>query len=205
MEGEINANFVSLPTLTEIAKNENEWRRMANYLGAKDIDDVVQSMYLKLAEINKADGNLSRISKNKKINTSYIFRILQSIIVDCSRFEKRSQIDEIVLTHPLKPSDELEDSYIQLMDGIRTSITEIPEHEQNILEMYFVYGYSIRRLSKITGLGIGTIFQSLKKSKKHIKENINEKFNNYSQAKAEKETIERVGRSNPKSNAKDWH
>jgi DNA-directed RNA polymerase specialized sigma24 family protein len=81
-------------TIEVIAKRNNEWLKMAAYLGAESPEDIVQDMYLKLCE------NITLIEriehKEGEVNTFYIFTILRSKIVDAHRKTKREHYDELL-------------------------------------------------------------------------------------------------------------
>jgi hypothetical protein len=69
-------------TIEVIAKRNNEWLKMAAYLGAESPEDIVQDMYLKLCE------NITLIEriehKEGEVNTFYIFTILRGQNCRCT-------------------------------------------------------------------------------------------------------------------------
>lgn len=179
-------------TLEGIAKRHNEWIKMSIYLGATMPEDVVQDMYLKLAIIQSEEGNLNRFEyKEGVVNTMYIFKIIQSRVVDEHRQKKHQQYDE-VLFNPITPLDEAEKSYAELMDGVKEVIDTLNEYDQMLLELYFVYGFSLRDIEKRTGIPLHTIFHSISKSKALIKNKTIDKYNEYAEHKSETEEISRT-------------
>lgn len=179
-------------TLADIAKDDNRWRKMANYLGARngDIDDCVQTMYLKLGEIQEREGSLNRMATPTGVNTLYIFKILQSAVVDIFREQNRTMelLDEFC---PIDNPEQAEHKYAQLMASIRECIDEMRDYDQMMLELYFVHGHSFREIEARTGIPTHSIFNTIKNAKTHIKRNSKHLYYEYIQAKADQETITR--------------
>ena len=193
-------------TLEHIAHMDVKWRKMANYLGARygDIDDVVQTMYLRVAEIQTRDGNLNRIeSPNGGVNTFYIFKIIQSEVINIYRAESKT-IDHQPQFNPIDAPEEAEYKYQALMGRIKQVIDTMHEYDQMILELYFVYGHSLRQIEKRTGITVTSVYNTLKNAKQHIKNHSIELYNEYIEQKAEKETIARFGRYDREDNGIDW-
>ena len=158
-------------TLGIIAKDEIKWRKMANYLGARwgDIDDCVQNMYLKLAEIQETEGSLQRLETPAGgVNTFYIFKILQSAVINVYRAENKVY-DHEAQFNPIESPDESEYRYQQLMARIKEVIDTMHEYDQMILELYFVYGHSLRQIEKRTGITVTSVYNTLKNAKQYIK------------------------------------
>lgn len=178
-----------------ITTDNVKWRKMAVYLGARwdDVDDVVQTMYVKLLEIQQKEGNLNRMQlPNGGINTLYVFKILQSAVVDQYR-EQKKQIEILYEENPIEPPDEMEYRHAELMEQIKCVIDGMHEYEQMMLELYFVYGYSMRQIEKRTGIPTHSIFNTIKNCKEKIKEKTKVKYNEYIQTKIDTEEITRFG------------
>lgn len=193
-------------TLIAIFQHDVKWRKMANYLGARwgDIDDCIQQMYLKLAEIQERDGSLKRIeSPNGGVNTFYVFKILQSVIVDQYRLENKVY-DHEAQFNPIESPETTEYNYIALMDKIKSIIDNMHEYDQMILELYFVYGHSLREIEKRTGITVTSVYNTLKNAKQHIRNHSKDLYEQYIQAKADQETIARFGRFNTENNESNW-
>lgn len=193
-------------TLEIIARDEVKWRKMANYLGARwgDIDDCVQNMYLKLAEIQQTEGSLQRLTNaSGGVNTFYIFKILQSAVINVYRAENKVYDHEAEF-NPMESPDEAEYKYQELMHKIKGVIDTMHEYDQMILELYFVYGHSLRQIEKRTGITVTSVYNTLKNAKQHIKNHSIELYEQYIQQKADQETIARFGRFDREDNGSDW-
>lgn len=168
---------------------------MAVYLGARwdDVDDVVQIMYLKLLEIEQREGSIQRMAlPSGQINTLYVFKILQSAVIDQYRDEQKQVVIEYI-EHPIEPPDEMEYRHAELMGQIKSVIDGMHEYEQMMLELYFVYGYSMREIEKRTGIPTHSIFNTIKNCKEKIKEQTKQKYHEYIESKIDTEQIEGVG------------
>ena len=193
-------------TLADIAKDDTRWRKMANYLGARgaDIDDAVQTMYLKLGEIQLREGSLDRMAAPSGVNTLYIFKIMQSAVVDIFREQNRTfeSLDEFC---PIDDPSSSEYKYAKLMERVRQCIEQMRDYDQMMLELYFVYGHSFREIEARTGIPTHSIFNTIKNAKAYIKQHSKELYHEYIQTKADTEAITRFGRYRSENHGSDWN
>ena len=182
--------------VAHITRDDVKWRKMAVYLGARwdDVDDVVQIMYLKLLEIELREGSIQRMAlPNGQMNPLYVFKTLQSAVVDQYRQDQKQVVFEYV-EHPVEPPDEMEHRHAELMEAIKAVIDEMHDYEQMMLELYFVYGYSMREIEKRTGIPTHSIFNTIKNCKEKLKQRTKDKYYEYIESKIDTEQIERIGR-----------
>lgn len=196
-------------TIDSIAARHNEWRKMALYLGATahNVEDIIQDFYIKIIEINSADGNLRRITgENGKLHTMYVFKIIQSNVVNDFRAKKKDIFDENYTDENEVDSIQIEltDSYSELMAEIKNVIDSMREYDQMLLELYFVYGFSFREIERRTSIPTRSVFNIVKNAKELIKEKTQNLYDKYSQEENEKATISRVGRYYSEDNSGDW-
>lgn len=196
-------------TIDEIAKRHNEWRKMALYLGAtgNNVDDIIQDFYIKIIEINTTDGNLNRITgENGKLHTMYVFKIIQSNVVNDFRAKKKDIFDENYTDENEVDGIQIEinDSYSELMAEIKNVIDGMREYDQMLLELYFVYGFSFREIEKRTSIPTRSVFNIVKNAKELIRQKTQNLYDKYSQEENEKTTITRLGRFYREDNQSDW-
>jgi len=190
--------------LDDIAKRHNEWIKMATYLGAEFPEDAVQDVYLKLAIIQEAEGDLNRFEyKEGIVNTMYIFKMLQSRIVDEHRRKKHQLFDDIQF-NPITDASEIEKSYAELMDSIKDIIDGFDEYNQMLLELYFVYGLSLRDIEKKTAIPLHSIFNTIKNCKIIIKNQVYGQYKDYCDSLSQKETISRSWGYCGEDNGSNW-
>jgi RNA polymerase sigma factor (sigma-70 family) len=190
-------------TVEIIVKRHSEWIRMAQYHGASEPEEAVQEMYLKLCEIQLQEGSLNRFDYNGQINTMYLFKIIQSKVVDAVRQRKREVYDEAQF-NPVNPVEECEESYEALMTEVKAVIDTMGEYDQMLLELYFVYGFSMREIEKRTGIPLHSIFNRLQSARGIIKNKTKDLYYDYCDKKADTEQIERFRGHDSESDEGNW-
>lgn len=168
-------------TLEDFAKREQEWIKIVVYIGAdKDLAmELVQQMYLKIGEIQVKEGNLNRfLNYQGQINTVWVFKVLQNLYIDTKKQKKISAeyYDQDYSDHPV---DEREKEYHIILSKMKMVILSFDEYEQMLLELYFVHNRSLREISKRTGIGVHSIFNTIKNAKEKIKKTIESDYRNY--------------------------
>ena len=111
-------------TLEAIAKRHIEWIKIAKYIGASndEADDMVQSMYLKLAEIQLAEGNFVRLTNyNGTINTIYLFKMLHNAFMDIKRASNKT-IPHQDQFNPVESPEMAEYAHGALMDEVKKEL-----------------------------------------------------------------------------------
>jgi len=168
-------------TLTDFAKRNKEWIKIVIYFGA-DIDtanELVQQMYLKLGEIQIKEGNLNKlINYNGQINTVYVFKVLQNLFYD-SKKNKQIGLDYISNEYEIDNVEEVEEEYHIVLAKMKVVILSFNEYEQMLLELYFVHNRSLREIAKRTGIGIHSIFNTIKNAKEKIRKTIEKDYRNF--------------------------
>jgi len=110
-----------LITLNDIAKRHIEWIKIAKYLGANrdEVDDMVQTMYLKLGEIQIKEGSLNRFANyNGTINTIYLFKMLHNAFIDIKRAENKT-IPHQDQFNPVESPEMAEMAHMDLMGEVK--------------------------------------------------------------------------------------
>ena len=184
----------TLITLDDIAKRHVEWVKISKYVGAKpdEIDDIIQTMYLKLGEIQLKEGSLDRFANyNGTINTIYLFKMIHNAFIDIKRAENKT-IPHQDQFNPLESPEMAEYAHGALMDEVKKAIDELRDYDQMLLELHFVYGHSMRDIEKRTGIPTHSVFNSIKNAKQFIKQRTKTKYQIYAEEKRNTETIYRI-------------
>jgi DNA-directed RNA polymerase specialized sigma subunit len=167
-------------TLHHFADRHKEWIKIAIYFGAdvESASEIVQQMYLKLGEIQIKEGNLNKlINYNGAINTVYVFKVLQNLFYD-SKKVKEIGADYIDNTY-INDIEESEQEYHIVLAKMKVVILSFNEYEQMLLELYFVHNRSLREINKRTGIGVHSIFNTIKNAKEKIRQTIETDYRNY--------------------------
>ena len=194
-------------TLEHIGRKHKEWVRVAIYLGAEswNAEDYVQTMYLKLADIQAREGDLNRLRNHAgEINTVYVFKILTNLIVDQKRKPNREDNTNEFPDNGENHTNE-EQAYMDLMDCIREEISNMHSYDQMLLELHFVYGMSMRQIELQTNIPTHSIFNTLKNAKIKIKQKASARYSEYlDERNNRQETGSGTGGRNPENNESDW-
>lgn len=181
-------------TLNDIAKRHVEWVKISKYVGAKpdEIGDIIQTMYLKLGEIQLKEGSLDRFANyNGTINTIYLFKMIHNAFIDIKRAENKT-IPHQDQFNPVESPEMAEYAHGALMDEVKKAIDELRDYDQMLLELHFVYGHSMRDIEKRTGIPTHSVFNSIKNAKQFIKQRTKTKYQIYAEEKRNTETIYRI-------------
>ena len=190
-----------------IASRHKEWIRIALYVGANPINvkDAVQDMYLKLAEIQKREGNLERITNLAgDVNTVYIFKLLTNESIKTHK--KDSKTAELPDNIEISDTDNSipEDAYGDLITIINQSIGEMHSYEKMLMELHFDYGMSMRKIELNTGIPTHSIFHTLKNAKQKIKAKASQRYNEYRTERNDNQTNNGIGRCDSIDNEETW-
>ncbi len=126
-----------------LAKKDNYWRQIA-YKICKDkylADDIVNDMYLKLANNEKAK------------NDFYVVIVIRNLFIDTTKERKYITIDEN-FTKEVNTSYELDDNELQLIDSLEW-------WERDLIELS--HDYSLRELGKKLNINYAFIHRTIKR------------------------------------------
>jgi len=126
-----------------LAKKDNYWRQIA-YKICKDkylADDIVNDMYLKLADNEKAK------------NDFYVVIVIRNLFIDTTKERKYITIDEN-FTKEVNSNYELDDNELQLIDSLEW-------WERDLIELS--HDYSLRELGKKLNINYAFIHRTIKR------------------------------------------
>jgi len=126
-----------------LAKKDNYWRQIA-YKICKDkylADDIVNDMYLKLADNEKAK------------NDFYVVIVIRNLFIDTTKERKYITIDEN-FTKEVNNNYELDDNELQLIDSLEW-------WERDLIELS--HDYSLRELGKKLNINYAFIHRTIKR------------------------------------------
>jgi len=126
-----------------LAKKDNYWRQIA-YKICKDkylADDIVNDMYLKLADNEKAK------------NDFYVVIVIRNLFIDTTKERKYITIDDN-FTKEVNTNYELDDNELQLIDSLEW-------WERDLIELS--HDYSLRELGKKLNINYAFIHRTIKR------------------------------------------
>ena len=150
-----------------------------------DAEDLVQEMYLRL---HKYVDDPDRIMYNDdEVNTFYVYITLRNIYLSKESKSKRfyfidyndymqgctTHIDEVI------ESREKEEAFERLLGGIRAEVDTWYWYDKKLWQIHFDNEKSMRSISTETTISLSSIFNTLKRCKKKIKEMFEEDVEDY--------------------------
>ena len=145
--------------LEELAKRDKDWRKMAYHICKchYQADDLVQDMYLYLANYNKI------------INDYYIYFAIKQIYI------RKIQREKIKTVELIDNFNTFVDTYDFELDEIKEitlkKVKHLPFFERELLKVT-TQEISQRELSRQTGINLLVIQKTVKKTKKEIWEDV---------------------------------
>jgi RNA polymerase sigma factor (sigma-70 family) len=166
--------------LKEVAKFHADYLRIVKSFGEDFYaEDVVQEMYIKLTKYHSPN---KIINKEGKVNTSYIYLVLRSIVVNLKEQKNRlkkvslEEIKELHISYDYIPKHEAE---LNLEARINKEIDTWDYFDERLFNIYRDSKMSMRKLSKETRISTKTIFYTIKRCKERLRENIGEDYEDY--------------------------
>ena len=138
-------------------------RYVAQLIGSSsdDVEDVVQDAFIKLHNQVSKHGNDS-----VKHMSSWLFRVAHNLAMDAGRRRsRRARLQEKVTVDPVinpvetakdnEPSQELEQR--EACNLAMSELQQLPEEQKSVLLLKIIQGFTLREISEVTGLKIGTV------------------------------------------------
>lgn len=176
--------------LTKIASHHKEWITTCKALYGNNIEvdnyaeDYIQEVYIKLAKIKDLHSKV--IKPDGKVSKGYVFFCLRSVVLNDLTKKKKVRYSHLGDQYDLEEKYMLVDTDRDLTDAARDEIEELMykvaqegSHwfDYKLFETYLRTGKSYRILAAETGLGIQTVYLSIKKTKLLIAEKLFDKYN----------------------------
>lgn len=137
-------------------------------------EELVQDLYLKLMELK----NINKIAYKDELNMYYVYKMLKSIFINKNkRIINTVEIDDDVLEcyNSEEYDYEADAEYEKTIAAINKTLDEDTKwFDAMLLRTYINEDHSIRSLHEATHISMSTIWSSLNKTKKYVKQKINE-------------------------------
>jgi DNA-directed RNA polymerase specialized sigma24 family protein len=175
--------------LEKLASKHSTWVGLVKSMGCNPayVEDVVQDAYIRVYEYLEKGVDISYGEDD--VNDFYMYMTLRSIYLNQSK--KKSVANEILdiqedaLDFTLNSIREEfidvegEKGFNRLMDKIFTEVNSWEFYSRNIFIAYFTTGLSLDKLSKETGIGRSSLYNSIKRYREIIRENFSEDAEDY--------------------------
>lgn len=141
-------------------------------MGAGEVaEDVVQDMYIRV----------SKYASDKKLCTTYIWFTMRNILHDYKKKEARLRTIDLDNCVELEQMDNLEEEagYQAFLDRLDNEMKTWHWFDRMLFDIYVNKGKSMRELAKGTNIGVSTIFHTIARCKKKIKDNLGEDWEDF--------------------------
>jgi hypothetical protein len=171
-----------------LSKHHLEYIKMAKAIAGNNrevrnyAEDFVQDAYLRLS---KYDDLYDKIVKNGKVSKGYMFFTLRSVILNKIKKKSNLDYDYIGDDYDFEEVYNIIDSGIDLesvaREALEIKMYNVLKENSNwwdykLFVKYVESGKSFRRLSEESGIGVRTIYLSIKRSKIVIAEHLYEDY-----------------------------
>lgn len=175
-----------------LAKQHDEWITMGIRIGIPSslVEDFVHEMYLRINKYIK-DSEKIKFSENE-INKMYVFVTLRNLWLDYKKKNSKLKVlsidnfinDENSRFDSLFVDKESDVSFMFAEQKIIDKINKIVDswdswYDKKLFDLYFRTDMSMRMLSKETSISLISIFNSCKKYKKIIKDELGEDYQDF--------------------------
>jgi len=163
--------------LSIVAKHHKDWVKIVNSFGEYDYaEDIVQEMYIAIHKYTTPD----KIIKNGEVSKGYIFFTLRSLYYQF--YNAKNKVNKISLDNvQLEYSNDIEqeEAFNKVCDLMDNYIEDWHWYDQKLFKLYRDTDMSIRKIAKETGISWVSIFNTLKKCKKDIRDKFKEDYDDY--------------------------
>lgn len=166
--------------LTIIANDHKKWIAFVKGFGEIELsEDIVQDMYIKLHNMDNAVRNskdkrfaknyctTSRVLKDGKPNTTYIWMVLHSIFIDYQKEKSKTikiSLEDVNLTFEDYDTDK--DLFIEKLENEKKSWHT---YDKLLFDIYSTKDLSMRDIANGAGIDLRSIWNTLQNCKQRIK------------------------------------
>ena len=160
-----------------LAKNHNLWLNMVLGFGC-DYDtaqDIVQSMYLRMHKYVKDEQRI--MYNDDEVNRFFIYVTLKNMYRTYMNAENKFvwfevREDDAIDTEMMDIAfdEAMESAFETLIARIGSEMNTWHKYDRILSEKYFKSDYSLRDISKGSGISLTSIFHSIKKNKELLNE-----------------------------------
>lgn len=164
--------------LSLLAEHHDKWISVVRNFGANEAfcEDIVQDTYLKIAQMKNPDKIRY---KETEVNHWYMVLALQSTFIDSVR-KKKELCRESLTSEAREVLDmEKEEAFERLYTKTLRFISEIDRYSDILSQIYFKTDYSIRGISEMSGIGPSSIYNSIKKIREDVQNELGEDYEDF--------------------------
>lgn len=167
--------------LEVVAKHHNKWIKIVNSFGEYNYaSDIVQEMYIALYKYTTPE----KIIHNGKLSEGYIFFTLKTILFQFYNQKnkvKKVSIDDEEFVFQLIEENNIEEekAYHKICELIDEEMSTWSWYNRTLTKLYRDSNMSIRKIASETNISFVSIFNTLKKCKQQLKNQLYEEWQDY--------------------------
>lgn len=164
-------------------KHHDEWVAVAHSFGAGAFsEDIVQEVYIKL-HLKYGDDYERLMYNDTEINKYFVFTTVRNMVTD--KIHRKKNIIEIDaeinddLTEAPEELDNEAKAFEKLYDQVWEVVDDMYWYDKKMFHIYHTTDMSMRDIEKETGISLMSIFNTLKKAKLYVKNELYESWEDY--------------------------
>jgi DNA-directed RNA polymerase specialized sigma24 family protein len=167
-----------MDALTILSKHHKEWVGIVKGFGEVDYaNDVVQDVYLRLHKYEY----LEKIIKDGEPNRGLMWIMLRNAAFEQNK-KYSKELTNIEYNKEIVYNEEYieeQEGYNRLINNVYKEIDSWHWYDAKLFTLYLEQDVSMRALSKMTNISIGSIFQTLKNCKERLRENVGDDWEDF--------------------------
>lgn len=168
-----------------VYRNHHTWISQVAYNFTQDIEkaeDLTQELYVYLLEMK----NIEKIKYNGTVNLFYIYKIIKSKFLNSVKQGKKLTIlpveEDFLEIEDFEYSYERDEEFECMLAATKNLLeNEVHWFDSKLLQTYINEGHSIASLNQATGISKSSIWTSLDKTRKYIKQSYEQKVSSKQQ------------------------
>ncbi len=106
---------------------------------------------------------------------SWALRIVYTKSIDALRHKQKTHLSSKHIEQEFLSDDEDQSDRILLKSRLLNAIQQLPEHQQIVLRLFYTEAYSIKEISKLMQISVGTVKSRLFHARETLKKTLNTK------------------------------
>lgn len=175
--------------LEKLAENHILWIKMVVNMGCDKTvaEDIVQSMYLRMHRLINDEKKI--MYNDDEVNRFFVYVTLKNMFIDYQKAKSKYIIFEYLENDVEEDSEhtvqeefnyEEQEAFQDLIDSMHSEIMSWERYDIILSSLYFKTDFSLRDISKGSGISLMSIYNSIKNYKCKLSEKFVEDFEDYS-------------------------
>jgi DNA-directed RNA polymerase specialized sigma24 family protein len=168
-----------------LAKDHDVWVRMVISFGSsKDVaDDIVQSFYIRMYKYIKDESKI--MYNDEEVNRFFVYVTLKNMWKtykkSAGRYDFFEAWDEETVDDSVdhEVHEGFNRAFDEMMSKVQGEMSDWHRYDRLLCEKYFKSDYSLRQIAKGTGISLTSIFNTIRSSKKILKDKFGEDYEDF--------------------------